>query len=113
MNIASRCAKFIANGNDGVLSNNIDNPELWAQVSGAAESIANHYENRDFSKAIREIMAQADAANEYIAAKEPWKLNKQEGMQQQVQDICSQGINMFRVLMTYLKPVVPAMTVCR
>ena len=111
VNIASRCAKFIANGNDGVLSNNIDNPELWAQVSGAAETIAQHYENRDFSKAIREIMAQADAANEYIAAKEPWKLNKQEGMQQQVQDICSQGINMFRVLMTYLKPVVPAMTV--
>ena len=111
VNIASRCAKFIANGNDGVLSTNIDNPELWAQVSGAAESIAKHYENRDFSKAIREIMAQADAANEYIAAKEPWKLNKQEGMQQQVQDICSQGINMFRVLMTYLKPVVPAMTV--
>ena len=109
VNIASRCAKFVANGNDGVLSSNIENPELWAQVSGAADSIANHYENRDYSKAIREIMAQADAANEYIAAKEPWKLNKQEGKQQEVQDICSLGINLFRVLLGYLKPVLPAM----
>ena len=109
VNIASRCAKFIANGNDGVLSSAIDNPELWAQVSGAADTIANHYENRDYGKAIREIMAQADAANEYIALKEPWKLNKDESQQQSVQDICSLGINLFRVLLTYLKPVLPAM----
>jgi methionyl-tRNA synthetase len=109
VNIASRCAKFIANGNDGVLSSAIDNPELWAQVSGAAGTIANHYENRDYGKAIREIMAQADAANEYIALKEPWKLNKDESQQQSVQDICSLGINLFRVLLTYLKPVLPAM----
>jgi methionyl-tRNA synthetase len=110
VNIASRCAKFIANGNDGVLSSTIENPELWAQVSGAADTIANHYENRDYGKAIREIMAQADAANEYIAAKEPWKLNKDKSQQQSVQDICSLGINLFRVLLTYLKPVLPAMT---
>jgi len=109
VNIASRCAKFIANGNDGVLSSAIDNPELWAQVSGAADTIANHYDNRDYGKAIREIMAQADAANEYIALKEPWKLNKDESQQQSVQDICSLGINLFRVLLTYLKPVLPAM----
>lgn len=109
VNIASRCAKFITNGNDGILSSTIDNPELWAQVSGAADTIANHYENRDYGKAIREIMAQADAANEYIALKEPWKLNKDESQQQSVQDICSLGINLFRVLLTYLKPVLPAM----
>ena len=109
VNIASRCAKFVANGNDGVLSSTIENPALWEQVSGAAETIAEHYENRDYGKAIREIMAQADAANEYIAAKEPWKLNKVEGSQQDVQDICSLGINLFRVLLGYLKPVLPAM----
>jgi len=109
VNIASRCAKFVANGNDGALSSNIENPALWAQVSGAADTIAEHYENRDYGKAIREIMAQADAANEYIAAKEPWKLNKVEGKQQEVQDICSLGINLFRVLLGYLKPVLPAM----
>ncbi|MDG1165165.1 MAG: methionine--tRNA ligase, partial [Porticoccaceae bacterium] len=111
VNIASRCAKFVANGNDGVLSNAIENPALWEQVTGAAEAIANHYENRDYAKAIREIMAQADAANEYIAAKEPWKLNKEEGKQPEVQDICSLGINLFRVLLGYLKPVLPAMAV--
>jgi methionyl-tRNA synthetase len=110
VNIASRCAKFIANGNNGVLSSSIENPELWAQVSGAADTIANHYENRDYGKAIREIMTQADAANEYIAAKEPWKLNKEKAQQQTVQDVCSLGINLFRVLLTYLKPVLPAMT---
>ena len=83
---------------------------MWAQVSGAADKIAEHYENRDYSKAIREIMAQADAANEYIASKEPWKLNKDESKKQEVQDICSLGINLFRVILTYLKPVLPAMT---
>ena len=109
VNIASRCAKFITKGNDGVLSPNIADADLWQQVSGVGEIIAEHYENRDYSKAIREIMAQADAANEYIAAKEPWKLNKDPNQQQQVQDICSLGINLFRVLLTYLKPVIPAM----
>jgi methionyl-tRNA synthetase len=75
VNIASRCAKFVTKGNDGVLSSTIENL-LWQQVSDAGKVIAEHYENREYSKAIREIMAQADAANEYIAAKEPWKLNK-------------------------------------
>ena len=111
INIASRCAKFVANGNDGILSSSIENPALWAQVSGAADKIAEYYENRDYSKAIREIMSQADAANEYIAAKEPWKLNKDATKKQEVQDICSLGINLFRVLLTYLKPVLPSMSV--
>ena len=110
VNIASRCAKFITKGNDGVLSSNIADEALWQQVAGAADSIANHYENREFGRAIREIMAQADAANEYIAAKEPWKLSKEPGREQEVLDICSLGINLFRALMIYLKPVLPAMT---
>lgn len=108
VNIASRCAKFISKGNNGFLSSNLENPALWEQVSGAAEKIAHCYENREYSKAIREIMAQADAANEYIAAREPWKLNKDPDNQQQVQDICSLGINLFRVILAYLKPIVPA-----
>jgi methionyl-tRNA synthetase len=110
VNIASRCAKFVTNGNDGILSATIENQALWDQVSGAGDSIANHYENRDFSKAIREIMALADSANEYIAAQEPWKLNKDPDQKQKVQDICSLGINMFRVILIYLKPVLPAMS---
>ena len=110
VNIASRCAKFVSNGNDGILSSSIENPALWTQVSGAADKIAEHYENRDYSKAMREIMSQADAANEYIAAKEPWKLNKDATKKQEVQDICSLGINLFRVLLAYLKPVLPSMS---
>ena len=109
VNIASRCAKFVTKGNDGILSSTIADNALWQQVSEAGNKIAGHYENREYSKAIREIMAQADAANEYIAAKEPWKLNKDPSQQQQVQDICSLGINLFRLLLTYLKPVIPAM----
>ncbi|MDA9569883.1 methionine--tRNA ligase [Porticoccaceae bacterium] len=109
VNIASRCAKFITKGNDGILSSNIADNALWQQVSDAGNKIAEHYEQREYSKAIREIMAQADAANEYIAAKEPWKLNKDPSQQQQVQDICSLGINLFRLLLTYLKPVIPTM----
>ncbi len=109
VNIASRCAKFITKGNNGVLSNTVADEALWQQVAGAADSIANHYENREFSKAVREIMALADAANEYIAAKEPWKLSKEPGREQDVLDICSLGINLFRALMVYLKPILPAM----
>jgi len=109
VNIASRCAKFITKGNDGVLSTAIADDALWQQSAAAADSIASHYENREFGKAIREIMALADAANEYIAAKEPWKLSKEEGREQDVLDICSLGINLFRALMVYLKPVLPAM----
>ena len=109
VNIASRCAKFISKGNDGVLSGEIAEPALWQRVALAGESIADYYENREFGRAIREIMALADAANEYIAAKEPWKLAKEEGREQEVQDICSLGINLFRALMIYLKPVLPAM----
>ena len=109
VNIASRCAKFITKGNDGVLSNTIADEALWQQVAEAADSIASHYENREFGKAVREIMALADAANEYIAAKEPWKLSKEPGREQEVLDICSLGINLFRALMIYLKPILPAM----
>jgi len=109
VNIASRCAKFISKGNDGVLSNTIADPALWQRAAGAANGIAEHYENREFGKAVRDIMALADAANEYIAAKEPWKLAKEAGREQDVQDICSLGINLFRVLMLYLKPILPAM----
>ena len=109
VNIASRCAKFVAKGNDGVLSSTLADEDLWQRVSGAADNIASHYENLHYSRAIREIMALADAANEYIAAKEPWKLAKEAGREQEVVDICSLGINLFRVLMVYLKPVLPAM----
>ncbi|RYY73378.1 MAG: methionine--tRNA ligase [Gammaproteobacteria bacterium] len=109
VNIASRTAKFINNAG-GTLANEIENPELWAKFVDAGESIAAHYEVRDFSKAMREVMALADLANEYIAAQEPWKLAKQAGAESKTQQVCTLGINMFRAILTYLKPVVPTLT---
>ncbi|TQV84728.1 methionine--tRNA ligase [Exilibacterium tricleocarpae] len=108
VNIASRTAKFVAK-HGGVLAPAPADETLWQGFTERGDTIAAHYENRDFSKAMREIMALADAANEYIAAQAPWTLAKQPGNEQQVLDICSLGINMFRALMTYLKPVLPQM----
>ncbi|GMU46382.1 MAG: methionine--tRNA ligase [Porticoccaceae bacterium] len=108
VNIASRCARFIGEGKGGTLAATIAEPELWQRALAAAETIAAHYEEREFGKAMREIMAIADAANEYIAAREPWKLAKQPERTAEVEAICSLGINLFRLLMLYLKPVLPA-----
>ena len=106
VNIASRTAKFIQKSG-GTLATEAENSELWQQFVDGGESIASHYENRDYGRAMREIMALADAANEYIAAKAPWAMAKEEGNEAAVLAVCTQGINMFRALMTYLKPVLP------
>lgn len=109
VNIASRTAKFIQKSG-GNLSTTIAEPALWQKFTDTEATIAELYEKREYSKAMREIMALADAANEYIAAQAPWSLAKQEGSEQQVLDICSLGINMFRALMLFLKPVLPDTT---
>lgn len=109
VNIASRCARFIGDGKGGVLATELAEPELWQRALGIADSVAGHYENREYGKAMREIMAIADAANEYIATREPWKLVRQPGREAEVLGICSLGINLFRILMLYLKPVLPRM----
>ncbi len=106
VNIASRTAKFVQKSG-GTLSTDIAEPELWQRFVDGEASIAEHYENREFSKAMRAIMALADAANEYIAAKEPWKLAKEDGTEAEVLAICTQGLNCFRALVTWLKPVLP------
>lgn len=107
VNIASRCAGFIHKGNDGLLVAANPEPELWDAFQAAAPSIAEAYEARDFSRAMREIMALADRANAWIADKAPWALNKVEGKQAEVQQICALGINLFRQLVIMLKPVLP------
>lgn len=107
VNIASRCAGFIHKGNDGLLVAANPEPELWDAFQAAAPSIAEAYEARDFSRAMREIMALADRANAWIADKAPWALNKVEGKQTEVQEICALGINLFRQLVIMLKPVLP------
>ncbi|EIU7555814.1 methionine--tRNA ligase [Providencia rettgeri] len=110
VNLASRNAGFIAKRFDGKLSANLAEPELYQQFVDAAKIIGEDYNNREYNKAIREIMALADIANRYVDEKAPWVVAKQEGKDQELQDICSMGINLFRILMTYLKPVLPGLT---
>jgi methionyl-tRNA synthetase/methionyl-tRNA synthetase C-terminal region/beta chain len=109
VNIASRSAGFINKRFDGKLSAQVSEPELYAQFVEKAQIIADYFEQRESSKAIREIMALADEANRYIDEKAPWVVAKQEGQDQALHDICSMGIHLFRILMTYLKPIVPSL----
>lgn len=107
VNIASRCAGFIQRGSEGMLASELPEPGLYQQFIDEREAIANDFEQRNYQSAIRRIMALADEGNRYIDDHKPWQLNKQEGQQANVQAICTQCINLFRVLMTYLAPVVP------
>ncbi len=107
VNLASRNAGFIAKRFDGKLAATCAEPELYAEFANASASISDAYEAREFSRAIREIMALADKANRYVDEKAPWVLAKQEGADAELQAVCSVGINLFRVLMAYLKPVMP------
>ncbi|HYW03906.1 MAG TPA: methionine--tRNA ligase [Gammaproteobacteria bacterium] len=107
VNIASRCAGFITRRFDGVLADDLPEPGLYAEFADAGSGLAKDFENRDFARAVREIMALADRANQYINDRQPWVLAKDPQRSGEVQAICTQGLNLFRVLMTYLKPVVP------
>ncbi|MFF7709557.1 methionine--tRNA ligase [Pseudomonas sp. NPDC007930] len=109
VNIASRCAGFIHKGNNGLLVAENAAPELTEAFLAAAPSIADAYEQRDFARAMREIMALADRANAWIADQAPWALAKQEGQQARVQAICATGVNLFRLLVIFLKPVLPGL----
>ena len=110
VNIASRCAGFITKRFDGRLSAECSETDLLAKFIDAGDEIASFYEAREFGKAIRKIMELADLANQYIDEKAPWVIAKEEGKDAELQAICSNGINMFRQLITYLAPVLPAMT---
>lgn len=105
-NIASRCAGFINKQFEGQLRATTGTP-LLAETQAAAELIAEHYENLAFSKAMRVIMGLADQANQFIAEQQPWKLIKQPETRDQAAAVCADGINLFRLLALYLKPVLP------
>ena len=109
VNIASRCAGFLRKQFDNTLAERCAEEVLLQSFVAAGDSIAELYEAREFSKAIREIIALADRANRYIDEKKPWVLTKQEEAGDEVHAVCSVGINLFRVLMVYLKPVLPVM----
>jgi methionyl-tRNA synthetase len=108
VNIASRCAGFINKRFDGQLANELAEPGLYAEFSGAGEEIAGHFERREYSKAVRRIMALADTANRYIDERKPWMLAKDDSRRGEVQAVCTQGLNLFRALMIYLAPVIPS-----
>jgi methionyl-tRNA synthetase len=107
INIASRCASFLHKYFEGKCSNTLADKKLFETFSHAHTSIAEKYEKREFSQAIRQIMALADLANQYIDEKKPWSAVKDAERQQEVHDVCTMGINLFRILMIYLKPVLP------
>lgn len=107
VNIASRCSGFIAKRFGNVLSATCSEPALFQDFINANSQIAEFYEAREFGKAMREIMALADKANQYIDEKKPWLIAKEEGRDAELQDVCTMGINLFRLLMIYLKPVTP------
>ena len=106
VNIASRTANFVKKAG-GKLSDTCVEEAMVQDFINAGDSIAAHYEAREFGKAMKEIMALADRANEYIQEKAPWAMNKEEGRQQEVIEVCSVAINLFRQLITYLAPVLP------
>ena len=107
VNIASRCAGFIGKRFGGELSDELPQPELLERVVAAREAIAADYETRNYQSAVRRIMALADEANRYIDDEKPWVQIKEEGKEAQVQAVCTQGLNLFRVLIAYLAPVLP------
>lgn len=110
VNLASRNAGFINKKFAGKLADKLADPKLYQNFTNAALSIAEAYNNRESGKAIREIMALADIANRYTDEQTPWIVAKQADNNTKLQAICSMGINLFRVLMTYLKPVLPELT---
>ncbi|MBD2793692.1 methionine--tRNA ligase [Xenorhabdus szentirmaii] len=110
VNLASRNAGFINKRFAGKLSEQLSDPELYQKFVDAAQTIGEDFTNREFGKAIREIMSLADLANRYVDEQAPWVVAKQEGRDADLQAICSMGINLFRVLMTYLKPVLPGLS---
>ncbi|MDC1385877.1 methionine--tRNA ligase [Candidatus Thioglobus sp.] len=109
VNIASRSASFIVKKYDKELSAQSIEQELYNEFVAAGPEIAAHYEARNFGHAMRSIMKLADKANQYIDEKKPWQLAKEEGKAQEVHEVTSLAINLFRILMTYLKPVLPEM----
>lgn len=109
VNIASRCAGFINKQFDGKLSGTLHDRDLFDRFSSAGDTIASAYEDREYARAMREIMQLADDANLYIDQHKPWVLIKDNEKKEEVQAICTMGLNLFRVLMIYLKPVLPVM----
>lgn len=108
VNIASRCAGFISGRFDGRLADSPDSPGLLAAIRAGKDGIGDHFESLEYGKAVRAVMALADRANQYINERQPWVMARSGGSPDELQAVCSTGIDAFRLLMCYLKPVLPA-----
>jgi methionyl-tRNA synthetase len=108
VNIASRCAGFVQRGG-GKLAAELPDPQLYEEFAALRGTIADLYDGRDYSAALRGIMGLADRANQYVDSNKPWALAKDPARAAEVLAVCTQGINLFRVLMSYLAPVMPQM----
>jgi methionyl-tRNA synthetase len=109
VNIASRCAGFLHRLNEGRLGATLAEPSLFSEFASAGEGIAGDYEQRQYARAMRRIMTLADSANRYIDDRKPWIGAKDPAKREEVIDVCTVGLNLFRTLMIYLKPVLPAL----
>jgi len=107
VNIGSRCAGFITKRFAGRLADRLMDVELFGDFAAAGTAIADAYERREFSRATREIMALADRANQWIDERAPWVVAKDPGREAELQAICSQGLNLFCLLIGYLRPILP------
>jgi methionyl-tRNA synthetase len=109
VNIASRCAGFVHKLGGGRLADGLPESSLYAEFAAAADDLAADFERREFARAVRKIMALADRANQYIDEKKPWIMAKNAGAAAEVVAVCTLGLNLFRALIVYLKPIVPAL----
>ena len=110
VNIASRCASFVQRGFGGELGPTLHDPALYGEFAAERERIGELYESRSYGKAMRSIMALADRANVWINERKPWELAKDDDRRDELHAVVTQGINLFRVLMTYVAPVLPRMS---
>ena len=112
VNIASRCAGFISKRFDGQLAAALPDPAMYARFVDGVREVAASYARDEYGQAMRQVMALADEANRYIDERKPWVIARQDGADAELQAVCSQGLNLFRLLAAALKPVLPA-TVAR
>ena len=108
VNIASRCVGFIHKRFASRLADTLHAAAGYAEFVALREQVTHNYEQREYSRAMRDIMAFADRANQFIADHKPWEIAKQSGQEEYLHRVCTSGLNLFRVLMTYLAPVLPA-----
>lgn len=109
INIGSRCSGFINKRFDNQLSANLDDPEIFSLLSEQSKVIEQAYKDREYSRAIRHIMSLADKANQYIDEKKPWQMIKDDQLYHQTHAVLTTGINLFRLLILYLKPILPSL----